>query len=242
MTNKYKTLRFDFRDQFRFFCILFFMRENMAHWDSNALSNVPNRHLEVTFLCTWTQAILASTLENGKKIKNPQLWHNITNYREEKEASQPYKVDKASQDLSIDIVFRPIWSLFILVKYRTRYRGCWDRLSADVGQRRSTEQWSARRDQSGNCSRRLSILFGLSNRRSQILEAGDFGKFASPPTQLRSTCRRNQNPWAWHSSLSCLPGPWIGHFVFLPCISLSSPQIWVARYEFFVFGSFPLAL
>jgi len=74
MTNKYTTLRFNFRDYFRFFVLKLFMRKNMAHWDSNALSNVPNRHLEVTFLCTWTQAILASTLKNGKKNqKSPTL-------------------------------------------------------------------------------------------------------------------------------------------------------------------------
>ena len=62
----------------------------------------------------------------AKKIKNPQLWHNIANYREEKEASQPHKIDRASRDLSIDIIFGSFWSLFIFVKYRTRYRGCWD--------------------------------------------------------------------------------------------------------------------
>ena len=52
-----------------------------------------------------------------KKCTTSQLWHKITNEQEKKWASQPHKVDKASQDLSIDIVFRSIWSLFILVKY-----------------------------------------------------------------------------------------------------------------------------
>ena len=61
-----------------------------------------------------------------KNVTYPVLWDTITNEQEEKWASQPHKVDKISQDLYIDIVFRPIWSLFILVKYRTRYRGCWD--------------------------------------------------------------------------------------------------------------------
>ena len=52
---------------FDFFVLLLLMRENMAHWDSNALSNALNRHLEVTFSCAWTWAISASSLENGKK-------------------------------------------------------------------------------------------------------------------------------------------------------------------------------
>ena len=44
----------------------------------------------------------------AKNVTYSELWHIIANEQEEKWASQPHKVDKLSQDLSIDIVFRPI--------------------------------------------------------------------------------------------------------------------------------------
>jgi len=44
-----------------------------------------------------------------KNVTYPELWDTITNEQEEKWATQPHKVDKASQDLSSDIVFRSIW-------------------------------------------------------------------------------------------------------------------------------------